>query len=199
MVRPLYVHTTSRGLIKNITGLWRVSKTNDAVILTTEWFKGLKETLKLIETISSDESFREYLRTYLDNYNGDIYFYVDRESFFVFLITCLILIFLKKKQRGYKNCLQKLQADSNENFQGRVKFKIPSQVEAYVNKKSDRTIDGSTYKTYLASRPQSMTEANGTRDCTSVRHVVESKFKEMKGFKLIRTTWPHCKIQDQVS
>ena len=105
----------------------------------------------------------------------------------------------EKNQRGYKNCLQKLQADSNENFQGRVKFKIPSQVEAYVNKKSDRTIDGSTYKTYLASRPQSMTEANGTRDCTSVRHVVESKFKEMKGFKLIRTTWPHCKIQDQVS
>ena len=38
----VHVHTSSRGLIKNITGLWRVSKTNDAVILTTEWFKGLK-------------------------------------------------------------------------------------------------------------------------------------------------------------
>lgn len=95
--------------------------------------------------------------------------------------------------------MEKLQADSNENFQGRVKFKIPSQVKDYVNKKSDRSIDGSTYKTYLASRPQSMTEANETRDCTCKRCVVESVNKDMKRFKLLRTTWPHCKIQDQVS
>ena len=55
------------------------------------------------------------------------------------------------------------------------------------------------YKTYLASRPQSMTESNLTRDCTALRHIIESINKCLKKFKLLRTTWNHSKIQNQVS
>lgn len=37
----VHCHCTSRGLVKNVTGVWRVSKTNDAVIFRTEYFKGI--------------------------------------------------------------------------------------------------------------------------------------------------------------
>lgn len=71
-------------------------------------------------------------------------------------------------------------------------------IQAFVAKKSDRTIDGMTYKTYLSSRPQSMREANDTRNCTSIRHIVESCNKSLKRFTLLRNTWAHSKIQSQV-
>lgn len=102
--------------------------------------------------------------------------------------------------RGYKTCLEELQRDSNENFGGRIEFRIPAMITAFVGKKSDRTIDGSTYKTYLSSRPQSMTEANDTRTkVTNRRFIVESVFKDWKRFLILRNKWEHSKIQSQVS
>ena len=94
--------------------------------------------------------------------------------------------------------MQELQRDSNENFEGRIIFRIPEMIKAFAGKKSDRSIDGMTYKTYLSSRPQSMTEANETRDCTSRRCVIEIDNQKLKEMKLLKTTWSHSKIQSQV-
>ena len=71
-------------------------------------------------------------------------------------------------------------------------------IKDFAGKKSDRTIDGMTYKTYLSSRPQSMTEANETRDCTSQRCIIEINNTKLKDMKLLKTMWSHSKIQSQV-
>ena len=104
----------------------------------------------------------------------------------------------KSIHRGYKLAIQELQKDSNENFGGRIIFRIPEMTKAFVGKKSDRNLDGSTYKTYLSSRPQSITEANESRNCTCIRCVVEIDNSKLKRFNLLRNTWSHSKIQSQV-
>ena len=71
-------------------------------------------------------------------------------------------------------------------------------IQAFAWKKTDRTLDGSMYKSYLSSRPQSITEANETRNCTSVRAVVENKNGELKRFRLLKNESSHSKIQSQV-
>lgn len=91
-----------------------------------------------------------------------------------------------------------MERESNEHFDGRVKFNIPLDVKAYSSKKSDRTIDGLTYKTYLATRPASQTETNGSRRCTRIRGIIENVNQKVKRDKLIRETWHHSKIQSQV-
>ena len=58
--------------------------------------------------------------------------------------------------------------DANLNYEGRVNFNIPNMIENFVKNKSNRTSDGSTYKTYLNTRPMSQSGANETRDCTVV-------------------------------
>ena len=167
--------------------MWKVSRTNEAVILKTE--------------LKKDGSFQSCLRNFLDSYNGDINFYCDRQVYN--LLKLKIMWFHHKDssinfKRGYKNCLEELQQDSDDNFDGRIKFIIPDLVKAFSQKKSDRSIDGSSYKTYLNGRPASLSEANGARDCTSKRSIVEIVNRELKRNNLIEGTWDHSKIQSQV-
>ena len=109
----------------------------------------------------------------------------------------IIHVFINFKS-GYKQSLEELQRESNDYYGGRIKFIIPDLVQDFARKKSERSIDGMTYKTYLNGRPASMTEANGSRDCTSRRFIVECVNRSLKRFKLIRETWHHSKIQSQV-
>ena len=72
-------------------------------------------------------------------------------------------------------------------------------IQAFVGKKSDRTHWTAALTKPLSSRPQSITEANETRNCTSRRAVVENKNRELKRFLLLKNECSHSKIQSQVN